>query len=98
MLHSPNHEGDNGMSNHDRDKARRDAGAAWSTASGEPVQKTRPGHAPDGGGNTGGGHRGAGPETDHRGTDQESIVPGRSKPASEPAEDAPHDSDPGVPQ
>jgi hypothetical protein len=86
------------MPNHDRDEARRDAGAAWSTASGEPVEKTRPGAAPDGGGTSGSAaHRGADQETDHRGTDQESIAPGRSKPASEPAEDAPAGSEPGVP-
>lgn len=85
------------MPKYDRDEARNDAGAAWSTASGEPVDEARPDAAPDGGGRPGNtAAHGSGPETDHRGTDQESIAPGRSKPASEPAEDAPAGSEPGV--
>jgi hypothetical protein len=38
-----------------------------------------------------------GPETSPRGTDQESNTPGKSKPASEPAEDAPPNTTPGAP-
>jgi hypothetical protein len=76
------------------DQKRKATGAdsgAWTAGGGEEVPETdvappsgveRNGTDPSAADNQGG------PETGPHGTDQESNVPGRSKPASEPAEDA----------
>lgn len=84
------------------DRNRKPAGdaesAAWSTASGEPVPETQPADETGSDAKNRQASQRVGPETDHRGTDQESIRPGRSKPASEPAEDAPPHGTPGEPQ
>ena len=75
---------------------------AWSTASGAPVPRTEvapaTGDRSSAGGPPGTSGRKAAPETTKRGTDQESNVPGRAKPASEPANSAPPNSVPGAPQ
>ena len=68
---------------------------AWTTGSGEPAPETD--ETALAGARRGMPGQDAGPETSEHGTDQESNVPGRSKPASEPAETAPPNTVPGAP-
>jgi len=100
LLHSspagttPN-DGEEGIMTNERDKT--DSGA-WTTGSGEPAAET---DGPPPSGKTA--HAAppstpedvVGPEKSRQGTDQESNVPGRSKPASDAAESAPPNTAPG---